>query len=59
MPFESEAISIIADYPNLDLVSLDLILGDSDGMNTLLVLRGLAPEIPIIVISAMEEPAIN
>ena len=55
---ESAALAVISNYPVLDLVLLDLTLGDSDGMATLVRLRALAPEIPVIVISAMEESGI-
>jgi DNA-binding NarL/FixJ family response regulator len=43
-------------YPETDLILLDLSMPDSEGFSGLLSLRSAAPDIPIVVISANEEP---
>ena len=40
--------------PGLDLVLLDLSLGDADGFDVLAEFRGEHPEIPVVVVSASE-----
>ena len=52
-----EAIHLAAHYQDLDLILLDLALPDRDGLSVLPELRGLAPAIPLVVLSASENPA--
>jgi DNA-binding NarL/FixJ family response regulator len=41
-------------HPEIDLVLLDLSLGDADGFDVLRELRGLRPAVPVVVVSASE-----
>jgi DNA-binding NarL/FixJ family response regulator len=41
-------------HPEIDLVLLDLALGDADGFDVLRELRGLRPAVPVVVVSASE-----
>lgn len=52
-----EAMHLAAHYQDLDLILLDLALPDRDGLSVLPELRGLAPAIPLVVLSASENPA--
>ncbi|PIQ38729.1 MAG: DNA-binding response regulator [Lysobacterales bacterium CG17_big_fil_post_rev_8_21_14_2_50_64_11] len=45
-------------HPNADLLLLDLNMPGSHGFSTLIHLRGNQPQLPVIVVSAREEPAI-
>ncbi len=58
--FEAEnaegAAQLITHTKNLDLVLLDLNLPDLDGLMALPYLRELAPTVPIVVLSASEDP---
>ena len=51
-----EALAIVSQKVPLDLVLLDLDLGESDGMSVLTVLRNQVPELPVVVVSATEQP---
>src|SRR3546814_99472 len=45
-------------HPDADLLLLDLNMPGAHGFSTLVHLRGSQPQLPIIVVSAREEPAI-
>lgn len=56
--FDGEsARGIVAAHPDLDLVLLDLKLPGVDGLDLLAELRGGYPEIPIVVLSGLEDAA--
>jgi len=40
---------------NFDIILLDLTLPDSEGLDTLLRVKGLVPDIPIVVLTSLEE----
>jgi DNA-binding NarL/FixJ family response regulator len=46
----------LAQHPNLDLLLLDLNLPGAYGFCTLAHLRGVHPELPVVVVSAMDDP---
>lgn len=50
------ACQLIAQHPDLDLVSLDLRLPGGGGLATLEKLRAEYPALPIVVVSAVEDP---
>jgi DNA-binding NarL/FixJ family response regulator len=50
-----EAFRLTAAAPDLDLVTLDICLPDSNDLSGLLRFRAVAPAAPIVVISAIEE----
>ncbi len=43
---------------NFDVILLDLTLPDSDGLETLLRIKGLVPDIPIVVLTSLEDEKI-
>src|SRR3546814_5821511 len=45
-------------HPDADVLLLDLNMPGAHGFSTLVHLRGSQPQLPIIVVSAREEPAI-
>ena len=47
----SEATSEIASNSDLDLILLDLLLSDVDGLEGLAILRERVPQVPIVVFS--------
>lgn len=49
-----EANRLITHTPNLDLILLDIALPRKDGLSALPGLRGLAPTVPIVVLSGSE-----
>jgi DNA-binding NarL/FixJ family response regulator len=50
----AEARACVASHRDLDLVLLDVALPDEDGLETLRALRETAPEVPVIVLSALD-----
>ncbi|MEO8300012.1 MAG: response regulator transcription factor [Burkholderiales bacterium] len=46
----------LASHPDIDLVLLDLVLGDADGFELLSELRRDHPSLPVVVVSASERP---
>lgn len=50
----AEARACVAAHRDLDLVLLDVALPDEDGLETLRALRESAPEVPVIVLSALD-----
>lgn len=55
-PSAVEALAAAAQSGDLDLILLDLTLPDSDGFGLLSKLRAQYPEIPVVVLSASEQP---
>ncbi|MBK8184546.1 MAG: response regulator transcription factor [Candidatus Competibacteraceae bacterium] len=51
-----EAIRLAAHYHDLDLILLDLALPGSSGLSALPELRELRPTVPLVILSASEEP---
>lgn len=54
----AEALAAIAGNADLDLILLDLGLPDADGFDALSQMRNQHPAIPVVVLSASEQPAI-
>jgi DNA-binding NarL/FixJ family response regulator len=58
--FEADSVGGLFDaldqHPRIDLLLLDLNLPDAYGFNALAHLRGSRPELPIIVVSASDDP---
>lgn len=52
----AEAVALAADHPDIDLVLLDLALPGSDGFDALRDLREHHSTIPVVVLSASDEP---
>jgi diguanylate cyclase (GGDEF)-like protein/PAS domain S-box-containing protein len=53
-PLLMEGISVLAEK-KIDLVLLDLTLPDSEGIETFLRLKGVVPEVPIVVLTGRED----
>jgi diguanylate cyclase (GGDEF)-like protein/PAS domain S-box-containing protein len=53
-PLLMEGISILAEK-KIDVVLLDLTLPDSEGIDTFLRIKGVVPEIPIVVLTGRED----
>jgi DNA-binding NarL/FixJ family response regulator len=53
----SEAASLLRSHPDVSLALLDLNLGDRQGLNTLEQWWRIAPDVPVVVLSADERPA--
>jgi len=51
-----ELEAALAAHPELDLVLLDLQMPGAQGYSALLYLRGERPELPVIIVSASEQP---
>ena len=51
-----EAMHLAAHYQDLDLILLDLALPDRDGLLVLPELHGLTPAVPLVILSASENP---
>jgi diguanylate cyclase (GGDEF)-like protein/PAS domain S-box-containing protein len=49
-----EGISILAEH-RIDVVLLDLTLPDSEGIDTFLRIKGVVPEVPIVVLTGRED----
>ncbi len=56
-PNSEKAMQIIADNPDVGLILLDLTLPDRDGFSVLAELRERYPVTPIVVLSAVQDPA--
>ncbi len=55
----AEALYAMADaHPDADLLLLDLNMPGTQGFSALVHLRGLHPELPIVMVSAREEPGV-
>jgi DNA-binding NarL/FixJ family response regulator len=53
----NQAMQIVANHPDLGLVLLDLTLPDRDGFSVLAELRERYPTVPVVVLSAEQDPA--
>lgn len=54
-----EALYVLAEqHPDADLVLMDLNMPGAQGFNALVHLRSLHPQLPIVVVSAREEPTV-
>lgn len=53
----AEALALVAAHPDLDLVLLDLAMPGMDGIAGLRALRARSPSMPVVILSASEEPA--
>lgn len=53
----AEAAAVLQAHPDVSLALLDLNLGDRQGIDTLLQWRTLAPDVPVVVLSADDRPA--
>ncbi len=53
----AELVDLLVDERSVDVVLLDLKMPDAQGFSALVRLRGQFPEIPVIVVSATEDPA--
>jgi DNA-binding NarL/FixJ family response regulator len=51
------ACRVVAEHPDLDLLLLDLRLPGAGGLATLEKLRAEYPTLPVVVVSALEDPA--
>ncbi|MFC0208293.1 response regulator transcription factor [Chelativorans intermedius] len=51
-----EVKALIAQDPDIDLVLLDLAMPGASGLSGLVALRGLNPAMPIVVVSAYDDP---
>jgi DNA-binding NarL/FixJ family response regulator len=56
-PNSQQAMQIITTHPDISLILLDLTLPDRDGFSVLAELRERYPEIAIVVLSAVQDPA--
>jgi len=53
----TEALALVGSRPDLDLLLLDLAMPGMDGLAGLRVLRARRPSMPVVILSASEEPA--
>ncbi|HVO45698.1 MAG TPA: response regulator transcription factor [Steroidobacteraceae bacterium] len=51
-----EGLRVAAQHPDLDLVLLDLALPGMSGLNLIAKLHARLPSLPVVVLSALEEP---
>ena len=58
--FEADSVATLFDtlerQPNVDLLLLDLNLPGAHGFSALAYLRGAYPELPVVVVSALDDP---
>lgn len=52
-----EAKERVKESPDLDLMLLDLRMPGASGLSGLVAMRGIAPETPIVVVTASDDPA--
>jgi len=53
----TEAAAVVQAHPDVKLALLDLNLGDRQGLDTLQQWRTIAPDVPVVVLSADDRPA--
>jgi len=53
----TEAAAVVQAHPDVKLALLDLNLGDRQGLDTLQHWRTIAPDVPVVVLSADDRPA--
>lgn len=51
-----EAVALLEGEQDIDLVLLDLVLPGTQGMNLLATVRGLRPDVPVVVVSGHDAP---
>lgn len=51
-----EAMAVVEAHPDIDLVILDLMLPGLNGMGLLSVLRKRFPSLPVLILSALDDP---
>lgn len=51
----AEAFALIKGHGDLDLILLDLLLPDANGLSLLHTVRGQSPMLPVIVVSALDD----
>src|SRR5690606_19665331 len=55
----ADALYLMADaHPDADLLLLDLNMPGAQGFSALVHLRGVHPQLPVVMVSAREEPAV-
>ena len=52
-----EALALIADHDDLDVVILDLVIPGMDGLQAIAEFGKIRPELPVIILSSSENPA--
>ncbi len=52
------ALELVARHPEISLLLIDLQMPGADGLSTVRAIRELAPQIPVAVVSAQEDPAV-
>jgi DNA-binding NarL/FixJ family response regulator len=53
---QAQGLALLAAHPELDAVLLDLKLPDSEGLSAITAFGQQSPSVPIIIVSASEEP---
>ncbi|CAG0985009.1 Transcriptional regulatory protein DegU [Burkholderiales bacterium] len=53
----SGALSMLDEHPDLDLLLVDLRMPGANGLDTVRALRERAPQVPVVVVSAEENPS--
>jgi len=53
----AQALAVVAERADLDLILLDLAMPDMNGLAGLRALRELSPAVPVVILAASEEPA--
>lgn len=53
---QAQGLALLAAHPDLDAVLLDLKLPDSEGLGAITAFGQQSPSVPIIIVSASEEP---
>lgn len=53
----SQTLAMIERHPELDLLVVDLRMPGADGLDTIKTLRSRAPAVPLVVVSADDDPA--
>ncbi len=51
------ALALVEAHPDLDLLLVDLRMPGASGLDTIRTLRARAPQVPLVVVSADEDPA--
>lgn len=51
------ALAMLDGHPDLDLLLVDLRMPGANGIDTIRELRALAPQVPLVVVSAEEDPS--
>ncbi len=50
-----EAVRLVSEHQDLDLILLDLVMEGTRGLDALKILRDRVPSVPIVIVSAVEE----